>query len=104
MHHAQTFSGNRYAELRNTDYHLGALILYVLFAGVFILYLYVTSNIWVNLEEMHCSKVNSTDSSHALGVNFQNIFGKLKHAVVNNVGNENHSAQNVSTSRKNHKS
>lgn len=102
MYHAQTFNGNRYAELRNTDYHFGALILYVLFAGIFILYLYITSNILVNLENTRCSRINSTDAIQIFGISLQNIFEKTKHAE-NFINNREHEKEDLVSSRKKRK-
>lgn len=69
MHHAQTFSGNRYAKLRNTDYYLGALILYALFAAVFIPYLYAVSSIWTNSDKTQCSKFYD-DNNNKYGLDY----------------------------------
>lgn len=81
MHHAQTFSGNRYAELRITDHYFGALILYALFAGVFIPYLYIVSNIWTNWKVMHCSNLETFSPVEKARINFENIYDKQKHVI-----------------------
>lgn len=72
MHHAQTFTGKRYAILRINDYYFGALILYVLFVGVFIPNLYIISHVWLNSFKLPCSAVsfNDTFKEDVASVNF----------------------------------
>lgn len=80
MHHAQTFSGNRYIELRSTDYYFGALILYALFAAMFIPYLYIFSQIWTNSNSLHCSAVESSDTFLKMKMSFKFLFTNQKHS------------------------
>lgn len=85
MYHAQTFSGSRYIELRSSDFYFGALILYALFAAMFIPYLYILSQIWANSNSLHCNRVESSNRFVKVKLNFQLLFTNQDN-LNNNIG------------------
>uniref|UniRef100_A0A1A9W2H8 Uncharacterized protein n=1 Tax=Glossina brevipalpis TaxID=37001 RepID=A0A1A9W2H8_9MUSC len=58
MYHAQTINGNRYAEMRTTDYLLAALILYVDFLVLYMVITHVMLIAWDGIMKTPCGRLS----------------------------------------------
>uniref|UniRef100_A0A1B0C5E8 Uncharacterized protein n=1 Tax=Glossina palpalis gambiensis TaxID=67801 RepID=A0A1B0C5E8_9MUSC len=61
MYHAQTINGNRYAEMRTTDYLLAALILFVDFLVLYMVITHVMLIAWEGITKSPCTRTGRKD-------------------------------------------